>query len=264
MASNLNLALIPLHIVWGNKDINLAALRKVMDSVHPATDLVVLPETFSTGFPSGSDPETVRSMAETTSGETMKCIRELAARHNMAIAGSFISEEDGILTNKAFFTEPSGDTVYADKRHLFTMAREHKIFNPGNKRLTARYRGWNISLIICYDIRFPVWCRNSGCGYDLLLVVANWPERRIKAWERLIPARAIENLSYVAAVDCAGIDMNGIVYNGCSQTVDYKGDCISVSDKDSGIVYATLSKEKLESFRNKFPAHLDADSFILS
>lgn len=137
------------------------------------------------------------------------------------------------------------------------------MFSPGTRRLTVRYRGWNISMVICYDLRFPVWCRNTGSGYDLLIVVANWPQVRINAWKRLIPARAIENLAYVAAVDCRGTDSKGFVYDGSSSVVDFKGDEISVPDHIDNIIYASLSKERLDAFREKFPAHLDADTFTI-
>lgn len=263
MHSDLNIALLPMQIVWGMKNLNMDSLREAMLRIHPATDLLILPETFSTGFPAGMDIGMVRSMAEPCDGATMRSLRELSSAHNVAVCGSVIAEDSGELFNRAFFVEPSGETTFADKRHLFTMAGEHHVFSPGTRRLTVRYRGWNISMVICYDLRFPVWCRNTGSGYDLLIVVANWPQVRINAWKRLIPARAIENLAYVAAVDCKGTDSKGFVYDGSSSVVDFKGDEISVPDHIGNIVYASLSKERLETFREKFPAHLDADTFTL-
>jgi len=252
-----------MKIIWGDKESNLTTLQRGLECVHPATDIVVLPETFSTGFPSGEDADVVKTMAESDSGETIGILKEMAGKYNVAICGSYISVSDEGLSNRAFFIEPSGDAYFARKRHLFTMAGENKVFKPGTERLQIRFRGWNIAMIICYDIRFPVWCRNRSNEYDLLLVIANWPSVRVKAWNRLIPARAIENLAYVAAVDCNGEDKKGFAYDGSSCVVDFKGDDISFKDKQDGLIYASLSKDRLEAFRTKFPAHLDADSFLI-
>ena len=183
----------------------------------------------------------------------------MAARNNIAIAGSFIADSGGSLYNRAFFIEPSGEETFADKRHLFTMAGEHNSFSYGRDRLAVRFRGWNIAVVVCYDIRFPVWCRNVQNEYDLLIAVANWPKVRVNAWNQLLIARAIENEAYVCGVDCSGTDNNGFEYDGSSMAVDFKGKDISVerdsqeSDPGTRILYANLSKEKLEAFRSKFP-----------
>lgn len=253
-----------MEIVWADKKANLETVERIMDYVHPDTDLLILPETFSTGFPSGEDKERVRELAERNTETTIKTLHDLAEKHSLAIAGSFIADTGGLLFNRAFFIEPSGDEHFAEKRHLFTMAGEHKIFSSGEKRLSVRFRGWNISMIVCYDIRFPVWCRNAGDQYDLMIAVANWPKVRVDAWNKLLPARAIENLSYVAGVDCRGTDLKGFTYDGSSAVYDFKGQDIAFRDENTGLIYASLSKEKLNSFREKFPAHLDADSFLLS
>lgn len=263
-ANNLNVCLCPMEIDWGNKNSNLSRLQELMSKMHPATDLLVLPETFSTGFPSGTDKEAVREIAERNTGETIDFIKSIAAAHNVAVAGTFIADTGGLLTNRAFFIEPSGDEYFQDKRHLFSMAGEDKVFYPGERRLGVRFRGWNISVVVCYDIRFPVWCRNVDNEYDLLIAVANWPEIRIGAWNKLLPARAIENQAYVCGVDCKGTDSNGIVYDGSSMAIDYKGNDITVRVSDDGLLYATLSGEKLRKFREKFPAWKDSDRFRLS
>lgn len=258
---NLNISLLPLEINWEDKAYNLSKLENCLKLLHPKTDLVVLPETFSTGFPSGMSKEDVECLAENTNGLTINFIKRLAREHNIAIAGSFICEEKGKLFNRAFFVEPTGDEYFADKRHLFTMAGEDKLFSNGAGRMKIRYRGWNISMIVCYDIRFPVWCRNRNNEYDLLLAVANWPVPRIDAWNKLLLARAIENQAYVAGVDCKGTDSNGYEYDGSSAVIDFKGKEIG---KVSGpFIYATLSYEKLSSFRQKFPAWQDSDPFTL-
>lgn len=260
-ADNLKICLYPMEIEWGNKDSNLKKLEEKLAEVHPETDLVVIPETFSTGFPSGKDKEEVRPLAERTTGETIDRLKALASKYKMAIAGSFIADSGGSLYNRGFFIEPSGDETFEDKKHLFTMAGEEKVFSHGYYRMKVRYRGWNLAMVICYDIRFPIWCRNVKNEYDALLVVANWPEVRIGALKALLPARAIENESYVASVNCKGTDDKGFTYGGEAAVYDFKGKSISVHMEESGLVYATLSREKLESFRAKFPAWADADPF---
>lgn len=262
--SNLNIALLPLCINWGDKQANIDAVAEAMRSLHPATDLLVLPETFSTGFPTGMDKEAVRAMAERNTGTTMDRVKELAHLHNVGIAGSFIADSGGSLYNRAFFIEPGGEETFADKCHLFTMAGEQKVFSAGFERMQIRFRGWNMAMIVCYDIRFPVWCRNVQNQYDALIAVANWPEVRVDAWNKLLVARAIENEAYVLGVDCCGTDPSGFNYNGSSMVVDYKGRV--VADKpstESPFIYTTLDMEGLVRFRTKFPAWNDADNFKL-
>lgn len=264
MSKSLNVCLYPMEIAWGDKNHNLDMLGKMLEKVHPATDLLILPETFSTGCPYG-DKEEVRPLAERNSGSTIDTLKRLASRYGIAIAGSYLADTGGLLANRAFFIEPSGEEYFADKRHLFTMAGEDKILSPGNKRLKVRFRGWEIAMVVCYDLRFPVWCRNVNNEYDLLIAVANWPVARIEAWKKLLMARAIENEAYVCGVDCKGTDSKGIAYDGCTMAIDYKGNDISVPDPDGGgFLYATLDPERLRSFRAKFPAWRDADPFSLA
>ena len=256
----MNVALYPMPIQWGDKDKNLDLLQKSMQNLHNLTDLLILPETFSTGYLTG-DKEKIRPLAEKNSGETIERLKLLARKHNVAIAGSFIADTGGLLCNRAFFIEPGGDETFADKRHLFTFANEHKVFSPGYDRLHVRYMGWEIAMVVCYDIRFPVWCRNVDNNYDILIAVANWPTVRTNAWQTLLPARAIENLSYLCAVNCQGTDLAGFEYDGFSQVFDYKGGKIGIKPEDSDFIYATLSKDKLDKFRDKFRAWADADKF---
>ncbi len=258
--SNLNVALFPMEIKWEDKEHNLTCLAENMEMLHPETDLLILPETFSTGFITG-DKEHVRPYAERNTQATIDFLKELAHRQNVAIAGSFIADSGGSLYNRAFFIEPSGDEVFADKKHLFTMAGEHKVFSKGTERLYARFRGWNIAMVVCYDIRFPVWCRNVNNEYDILIAVANWPIVRVDAWNKLLIARAIENEAYVCAVNCKGVDTNNFEYDGSSAIIDFKGKNIEVAVEGSPFLYASLSMEKLERFRTKFPAWSDADNF---
>lgn len=262
---DLKVALFPMPIKWSDKAANIDTLIDIMPRLHPQTDLLILPETFSTGFPSGCDRESVRVIAERNSGATMDTVRALADRYGVAICGSFVADTGGLLFNRAFFVEPGGEEYYADKRHLFTMAGEHNVFHAGRDRMNLRFRGWNISMIVCYDIRFPVWCRSSfDAPYDLLVAVANWPEQRVDAWRQLLRSRAIENEAYVCGVDCMGIDPQGNHYDGSSAVFDFKGKDAGVTMPDSQVIYATLEAAGLSRFREKFPAWRDADHFTIN
>lgn len=261
--NDLKVCLCPLKIEWDNKESNLAQLKELFSTLHPQSDLVVLPETFSTGFPIAKDKDKVRTLAERNTGATIDFLKQLAHRHNVAIAGSYVADSGGSIYNRAFFIEPTGEETFADKHHLFTMAGEDKIFSRGYDRLKVRFRGWNLAMVVCYDIRFPVWCRNVNNEYDALLAVANWPEVRVDAWDKLCVARAIENEAYVCAVDCRGVDNKGYAYNGSSAVYDFKGKSVGVRQDESPLIYATLSRERLDSFRAKFPAWRDADNFKL-
>lgn len=259
---NLNICMVPMPIKWEDKEANLKYLEDIFLTIHPDTDLVVLPETFSTGFPSGVDKEHIRPMAERNTGETIDFLKALAAHYSVGIAGSFVANTGGSLYNRAFFIEPSGEETFADKRHLFTMAGEHNNFSRGRERLKIRFRGWEIAMVICYDIRFPAWCRNVGNEYDLLIAVANWPKVRVDAWNQLLKARAIENEAYVVGVNCRGVDKAGFEYDGSTMAIDFKGKDIS-TPLGEDLIYASLSMEKLQRFREKFPAFRDADTFHL-
>ncbi len=264
ISKDLKVCLFPQEIFWGDKKRNMKTLSATLERVHSETDLLILPETFSTGFPSGKDKETVREYAERNTGETIDQLKKLARRHSIAIAGSYVADSGGSLYNRAFFIEPSGDETFADKKHLFTMAGEHNVFSRGFDRLQVRYRGWNIAMIICYDIRFPAWCRNVDNEYDLLIAVANWPDVRVDAWRKLLYARAIENEAYVCGVDCKGTDDAGFNYDGSSAIIDFKGKETGTKiECEDGIelIYGILNREKLDAFREKFPAWRDADRF---
>ncbi|MCM1377289.1 MAG: hypothetical protein NC097_03135 [Clostridium sp.] len=259
---NLNVCLFPMEITWENKEENLSKLEEAMNRIHPATDLVIIPETFSTGFITG-DKEHVRSFAERNTGHTIEFLKQMSSKHNMAIAGTYIADTGGSLYNRAFFIEPGGDETFADKKHLFTMAGEDKVFSHGHSRMKIRYRGWNLAMVVCYDIRFPIWCRNVDNEYDALICVANWPIARVAAWNQLLIGRAIENEAYVCGVDCKGTDTGGFLYNGDSAVIDFKGKRIDTCSSVEEFQYAVLDREKLDSFRKKFPAWRDADKFTI-
>ena len=260
---NLNICLVPHEICWGDKDKNIKYLSALVDSVHHQTDLMVLPETFSTGFPTGRDKEEIRVLAERNTGPTIDILKNISKDRNMAIAGSFIADSGGLLYNRAFFIEPSGDEYFADKRHLFSLGGENKYVKNGDTRLSVRFRGWNIAMIVCYDIRFPAWTRNKNNEYDLMLAVANWPASRIDAWNTLLKARALENQAYVAGVNCRGIDHTGAEYDGSSHLFNYRGKDLVVKITDDGLLYGSLSMQKLMEFRERFPFWKDADNFHL-
>lgn len=261
LENKLKVCLMPLEIIWGDKTANLNLLKENFSKVLPETDIVVLPETFSTGFPSSEMQKEIEALAEDNSGQTLTLLRELASQHNVAIAGSFIAKDKDGLYNRSFFIQPSGKETFAAKKHLFSPGGENKIFKAGTHRLAVEYKGWNISMIVCYDLRFPVWCRNKKNEYDLLIAMANWPVSRIDTWDTLLKARAIENSAYVCGVNCRGMDDLGGDYNGSSHVFNYKGKDLAVDIADDGLLYAGLSLQRLQNYRDKFPAWKDADSF---
>lgn len=261
---NLKVCLIPLEIFWGNKEKNLREFQKKLESVEIDTDLVVIPETFTTGFPSVDDELSVDQLAEVDNGPTMQFVKECSEKHNFAIAGSFIAKNEKGCYNRAFFAAPNQPIIFENKRHLFSYSGENKFFIPGNKRLLTSYRGWNISMVVCYDLRFPIWCRNFNNEYDLLIAIANWPLSRIRVWDTLLQARAMENSAFVCGVDCKGIDTRGSEYNGSSHLFDYKGIDLALNISDNDLLYASLNHKRLEEYRQKFPVWKDSDSFLLN
>lgn len=258
----LRIALIEDEIVHADKQANLERLSRHMPNIPEDTDLVVLPELFTTGYI--THPEAALNLAERNTGDTMTTLKQLAARYSVAFAGSFLAHTAGRVYNRGFFIEPNDEETFYDKRHLFTMSGEDKVYTRGTLSAPIiRYRGFNIKLVICYDLRFPVFCRNVRNNYDILLVVANWPQARVMAWKQLLLARAIENECYVCGVNRCGTDEQGLSYSeGSSIIVDFKGKVIA--QRGSGpIVAADLSPAHLEQFRDKFPAWRDADPFQL-
>lgn len=257
VAGVLNVALLPLNIRWAEKQSNLDDVATSLTVLPASTDLLVLPELFSTGY--CDDPQLMRDMAEPVDGPTMSLVRTWAARYNIAVAGSYLALEGDGIYNRGFFVEPSGDTTYYDKKHLFSLSSESSIFRAGTTHIpVVRFRGWNIAMIICYDLRFPVWCRSRNYRYDLLLVPANWPQSRGYAFEHLLIARAIENQCAVAGCDRGGSDQYGD-YDGLSQIFDGRG--MPVGELNGPFVYAALRRDKLESYRRHFPISRDSDEF---
>ena len=258
---NLKVTLLEDNVAWGDKDANLQQLQVNFRNMPDDTDLVILPEMFSTGFLLDSKEEAA-SVAERNSGETLRMLHQLAAEYHVAIVGSFLASTAAQLYNRAFFIEPNGDDTFYDKRHLFAPGGEAQVFNQGHSKAPiVRFRGFNIKLIVCYDLRFPVFCRNERNNYDVLVVVANWPQARIGAWKTLLAARAIENQCYVCGVNRCGTDPRGIDYSqGTSMVIDFKGKVIA-QRMTNPIITADLSPASLAQFRERFPAWQDADDF---
>lgn len=259
MTENLRISMLQSHIAWEDLNKNLEHYESLLCRVGGKTDVAVLPETFTTGF-----SMQVEKNADAANGVTVATLEGWALKYKLAVVGSFIAKEEGKYFNRAFFITPEGESSFYDKRHLFRMAGEDKHFTPGNKRTVIRYKGWNICLQVCYDLRFPVWSRNVGNEYDVLIYVANWPEARRVAWISLLQARAIENVAYVCGVNRVGIDGKGFLYSGDSMVISPKGKKLAdVGKRDAATRTCTLSKSDLENFRQKFPVWKDADHFVL-
>jgi len=254
----LKVALIQTNLYWENPTANLASLEEKIAGISENVDLIVLPEMFTTGF--SMSPSKV---AEPMNLTTFKWMQQMAAQTKAVVTGSFVAKEGNRYFNRLLWMEPSGNFDFYDKRHLFRMAREHESYEAGSKRIVKEWKGWKICPLICYDLRFPVWSRNVALEYDLLLYVANWPEVRSHIWSTLLQARAIENLSYVIGVNRVGEDGNGIPHSGDSAVVDFKGEVLVRKSNEESIIIHTLQKESLSAFRERFPAYLDADEFLI-
>lgn len=252
----MRVTLFQTDIFWEDKLRNLANIESGLQSLRGKTDLIVLPEMFTTGFSMNS-----RNLSEENSGNTISTIKRWAKDLDTAICGSHIAKENGRYFNRGFFITPHSEYYY-DKRHLFRMGEEKNYFEAGSERLIVKYKEFNICLQICYDLRFPVWARNVNNEYDLLIYVANWPESRIFVWQNLLIARALENMSYVCGVNRIGKDGNDLKYNGMSALISPRGKAISsVKDSVEWIETVEIDREELELFRKKFPVWKDADNF---
>lgn len=253
---NLSITLIQSNLVWENVAANLEHFEKRFEAILE-TDLIVLPEMFSTGFTMNSE-----KLAEEMDGLTIQWMAKQAHKTKAVICGSLILKEGHHIYNRFIWMRPDGTHEHYDKRHLFRMGEENEHFSNGEDKLIVELKGWKLCPLICYDLRFPVWSRNQNEAFDVLIYVANWPEARIMAWEKLLYARAIENQCYVAAVNRFGIDGKGVSYIGNSMFVDPKGGLIwKAKDNTDETVTLELSLEELNAFRKKFPVGKDADQF---
>lgn len=269
--SSLTITLIQTNLHWENKKANLTMLSEKINNIREKTELVVLPEMFTTGF--SMKPQI---LAEKMDGETIDWMKKISSEKKIILTGSIIIEENNKFYNRLVWMLPNGEYGIYDKRHLFAYGDEHTHYTAGNKRLIASVKGWRINLQVCYDLRFPVWARQSpspnlspgGEGqkqeYDVLVFVANWPEKRSLAWKTLLQARAIENQCYVIGVNRVGEDDNGINYSGDSMIIDPLGEILYQKTNDEDVFTYTLEKEKLIEVRDKFPFMKDSDSFIIN
>jgi len=256
--SALNITIIQADLRWHDAAANCEYFEGVINNLADPGDLIVLPEMFSTGFTMD-----VQIQAERFNGPSVKWMRRIAAEQNTCLCGSLIIEDNGYFLNRFILMRPDGSHALYDKRHLFRLADEHRHFSAGAEIVTFEINDFRICPMICYDLRFPVWCRNRD-RYDLLLYVANWPSRRHFAWETLLRARAIENLAYVAGVNRVGTDGNDNPYVGGSAVIDYLGADIVDLGEDIAVATASLDLAALNAFREKVAFHLDADEFLIS
>jgi len=264
---SLTVTLIQTNLHWENKKANLEMLQRKIESIKEKTEVVILPEMFTTGF--SMKPGI---FAEKMDGQTVQWMKKIATEKKIILTGSMMIEEGGKYFNRLIWMLPTGEYGVYDKRHLFAFADENSHYTAGNKKLIASVKGWKINLQICYDLRFPVWTRQSPPlretgkepEYDLLINVANWPDKRSVAWKTLLRARAIENQCFVVGVNRVGEDGEKVFYNGDSSIIDPLGEMIYQKSKDEDIFTYTLQKEKISEVRNQFPFWRDADSFLIN
>jgi len=258
-SDNIRISIVQTNIVWENTLQNRLDLTTKIKLLSGKTDLVVLPELFTTGFT--MQPHLV---AETMQGETILWLKELANKYNLAITGSIVIKEQEVYRNRLVFVEPNGSLVYYDKRHSFSLAGEQEVYTSGDKKVIINYKGFKICPQICYDLRFPVFVRNTE-HYDVLIYVANWPKQRIEAWNTLLKARAIENMCYTIGVNRVGIDANAHEYSGDSAVYNLLGEKqTQLETFKEGVETTILSKNHIESTRQKLGFLNDMDNFNLS
>lgn len=253
---NLSVTLIQTNLYWENSTANLAMLEEKIAQITEPTDLIILPEMFNTGFTMN-----VEKVAEPMNFFVMKWMKQQAAQSKAVITGSFIVKENEQYFNRLIWMRPDGSYEKYDKRHLFRMGGEHHSFTGGSEKIIVELKGWKICPLICYDLRFPVWSRNVNQAYDLLIYVANWPAVRSIVWDTLLKARAIENQAFVVGVNRVGTDGMDLLYSGNSTIIDFKGNPIFYQRDYEVVETYLLNKKNLESFREQFPAYLDADTF---
>lgn len=255
MPDKLNLTIVQSDLVWENVDANLQHFTKQLENIEQ-TDLIILPEMFNTGFSMNS-----KNLAEKEDGKSINWLINLAKEKQSAVIASLIIEDNGQFFNRLYFVHPDGKLRFYNKRHLFRMANEHNYYTAGTESIIINYKGWRIKPLICYDLRFPVWSRNKN-DYDLLIYVANWPERRNEVWKTLLKARAIENQAFVAGVNRVGTDGNNVIFSGDSSVINPYGKKISsIQEHEEKNEKIELDLNVLNDFRDKFPVHLDADIF---
>lgn len=258
MQDELKIALVQTDLVWENPVQNRSNFSEKINQINADVDIIVLPEMFTSGFTMNA-----AAVAETMEGETVQWLQGLSTQNNVAIIGSIVVSEDGNFYNRLLFVTPDGTLSYYDKRHTFTLAGEDKVYAAGKNILIEEYKGWKICPLICYDLRFPVWSRNTH-NYDVLLYVANWPVPRINAWDALLKARAIENMSYCIGVNRIGVDGLNVNYCGSSAVYDVLGKKLTdIPLHQEATEIVTLSKSHITTYRNALKFLEDRDEFNL-
>ena len=259
MQNELKIAIIQSDLVWENPKQNRENFTKKIDAIDEEVDVIILPEMFTSGFTMNASV-----VAETMKDETVTWMQQIASKTNAAIVGSVVISEGNNFYNRLLFVESSGKISIYNKRHTFTLVGEDKIYKAGTEKLIVNYNGWKICPLICYDLRFPVWARNTE-DYDVLMYVANWPKPRVSAWDALLKARAIENMSYCIGVNRVGIDGVNSEYSGHSAVYDVLGNIItSFKPNKEQTQIVTLEKKHIEVYRNKFKFLNDKDNFTFS
>ncbi|MGZ3754191.1 MAG: amidohydrolase [Mucilaginibacter sp.] len=253
---NLKITLFQGYLFWEKPDKNLQNITLKLSGIREKTDLIILPEMFSTGFTMNAD-----EMAEPMNGKTMQWMKNMAVQYDCVITGSLVIKEKEKFYNRLIWMRPDGSYEYYDKRHLFALGKEHNTYTAGNKKLIVELKGWKICPVICYDLRFPVWLRNVNETYDLLLIVANWPERRALHWRTLIPARAVENQSYVIGVNRVGHDGNEVYHSGDSTCIDPNGNVVYYKRDEEDLYTFSIIGDEVNRARRAFPFLKDADEF---
>lgn len=261
---DLKVTLVQADLAWENGDANRSHFEEMIRNVKD-TDLILLPEMFATGFSMNAKP-----LAENMNGKSVNWMKNIAAEKNAAVAGSLIIEDGGFYFNRLIWASPDGSIQHYDKRHLFSLAEEERFYKQGNKKIFTEINEWKILPLICYDLRFPVWARQSPPftemgkhPYDILIYIANWPEKRIYAWKHLLIARAIENQSFVIGLNRVGHDGNGINYPGQSCFIDPMGEVVENSGDTESVKTISISKSLISDIRSKFKFLDDRDEFEL-
>jgi predicted amidohydrolase len=256
MKEKLTVSLVQADLRWQDPEANMQMFTEMTSALTGKTDLILLPEMFTTGFT--MEPE---KFGEAPEGSVHSYLKTLAAARRAAVAGSYIIRDEGRYYNSFLFVTPTGESFRYDKRHLFRMGEEHLHYAAGKRQVVINYKGFRIKPFVCYDLRFPVWIR-SRADADLLVFVANWPASRREVWKNLLTARALENQVYVAGVNRVGIDGRDIAYAGDSRVISPRGEVAGeLPENEEGVITTALDLDALKAFRAKFPVHLDADEF---
>ncbi len=252
---DLNITIIQSNLIWEDIESNISVFDEKIDSIGKKTDIIVLPEMFTTGFSMNA-----KNLAQEMDGISVAWLKDKSRSKEVDITGSMIIKEDGKYFNRLLWAKPDGTLLHYDKKHLFRMTGEEKVYSEGEEKLTVELNGWKIRPFICYDLRFPCWTRNFNKAYDVAVFIANWPEARSYHWEILLLARAIENQCYIIGVNRVGKDGNGYNYIGSSSVIDPAGNILFRKQNKEFIHTAKLSYSVLQEYRKSFPAWMDADS----